>query len=82
LLEYKAGAVGAGRTKALEYFENEYKEGLDKEAAMGMALSALQVATETKLSGASVEIGVVTFDTKFVRLTVEDVEARVQKSQA
>lgn len=77
LLEYKAGAVGAGRTKALEFFEAEFKPDLDMEGALALALKGLKVATDTQLSGSTVEIGVVNATTKFARLGPADVEKRV-----
>lgn len=75
LLEYRAGAVGAGRGKALEYFEQNYKEGVDEKEAVRMALAALASATEVDSAVAgAVEVGVVAKDHPFRLLETDQVE--------
>jgi proteasome alpha subunit len=41
LLEYKATAIGAGRSKVMEIFESEYTEDLDIKGAIRLGLRAL-----------------------------------------
>jgi proteasome alpha subunit len=75
LLEYRAGAVGAGRGKALEHFEENYKEGISEQDAVKLALAALAASTEVpaKVKGA-VEVGVVTKDKPFRLMDTDQVE--------
>ncbi len=82
LLEYRAGAVGAGRGKALEHFETNYKEGVSEKDAVRLALEALAAATEAAVSvPGAVEVGVVMRDKPF-RLMETDAVEKVRKAVA
>ena len=59
LIEYRASAVGAGRTQALEVLEKEYKEGMSEEAAIQLGLKALHAGTEGKFNPEALEIAAV-----------------------
>lgn len=59
LIEYKASAVGSGRSAALEVLEKEYKEGLSDDAAIQLGLKALSAGTEGKFNAEALEIAVV-----------------------
>jgi proteasome alpha subunit len=78
LLEFRAGAVGAGRSKALEHFEEKYTEDLDEEGAVRLALAALTTATESPIKPGTVEVGIVSRTKPFRRLDGADVEAARQ----
>lgn len=59
LIEYRASAVGSGRTQALEVLEKEYKEGLSEEDAIRLGLKALSAGTEGKFNADALEIAAV-----------------------
>jgi proteasome alpha subunit len=59
LIEYKASAVGSGRTPALEVLEAGFKEGLSLDAAIHLGIKALHAATDNKLNADALEIAVV-----------------------
>ncbi|WP_295722012.1 archaeal proteasome endopeptidase complex subunit alpha [uncultured Methanobrevibacter sp.] len=74
LIEYKATAIGAGRTEAMEVFEEKYDSDLSLDAAIDLALDAVYEATEGKTSKDSVEIAVIEKSTgKYKKLTDEEV---------
>lgn len=72
ILEYKAAAIGAGRGKATEYIESNYKADMDRDTAIAFALSTLEIATEGGLSPEQVDVGVVTADEPFHVLSREE----------
>ncbi|MGB9881496.1 MAG: archaeal proteasome endopeptidase complex subunit alpha [Methanomassiliicoccales archaeon] len=83
LVSYKAGSIGAGRNVVMEIFEEEYREGMDMEAAILLGLKALKKATEEeKLNPKAVEIGIVRRGEKFRRMEESEVEAYVEKANA
>ncbi|HEX2022349.1 MAG TPA: archaeal proteasome endopeptidase complex subunit alpha [Candidatus Thermoplasmatota archaeon] len=75
LMSYKATAIGAGRSQVMEIFEAEYREGLSKDDAIALGLKALYRATEGKLNASALEIGIVTRDADFRKLTAEEIRA-------
>ena len=56
---YHAGAIGSGRNSVVEYFEQNWKEGLTLNAAMKMGLEALRDANDSELNRDAVEVVVV-----------------------
>ena len=76
---YKATCIGNGRSSAVELFENEYQEDLDRDDAIRLGLKALEAAIEEKPEAGSVEIGVAQVGKKFKRLKTEDVEGLIAK---
>lgn len=74
LLEYRAGSVGAGRGRALEYFEEHFTEDLDRDGAIALALRGLRTATEGAVTATNIEVGVVTPDEGFHSVSPEDVK--------
>ncbi|MDH7508212.1 MAG: proteasome subunit alpha, partial [Methanomassiliicoccales archaeon] len=77
------GSIGAGRNVVMEIFEEEYREGMDMEAAILLGLKALKKATEEeKLNPKAVEIGIVRRGEKFRRMEESEVEAYVEKANA
>ncbi len=79
LIEYKATAIGAGRSVAMEIFENKYSEDLDREGAIMLALEVLNQATEGKLSKESTEIAFVEVDKPFTKFSQDEVEKFIEK---
>lgn len=80
LMEYKASSEGSGRNGAMSYFESNYKDNMEKEDAVNMAIKALHKATEGKLNPDAAEIGIVDKDTKFKILPQEETKQLVSKA--
>jgi proteasome alpha subunit len=80
LMEYKASSEGSGRNGAMSYFESNYKEDLNMEEAIDMAIKALHKGTEGKLNPDATEIGVVDKNFKFRILEYEKTKNYVTKA--
>ncbi len=80
LMEYKASSEGSGRSGAMAYFEENYKENLSLEEAVDMAIKALHKGTEGKLNPDAVEIGVVKKDIVFHILSQEETKTYISKA--
>lgn len=59
LIEYRASAVGSGRSQAMEALEAGFKESLGVDAAIQLGIKALHAATEGKLNAEALEIAIV-----------------------
>jgi proteasome alpha subunit len=59
LIEYRASAVGSGRSQAMESLEAGYKEHMTVDGAVQLGLKALVAATENKLNAEALEVAVV-----------------------
>ena len=80
LIEYKATAIGSGRTDAMDVFEKNYKDDLSLNDAIDLALDAVYEATEGKTSAESVEIAVIEKETETYRkLSQEEVSNFIDK---
>ncbi|WP_409201003.1 archaeal proteasome endopeptidase complex subunit alpha [Methanobrevibacter sp. DSM 116169] len=80
LIEYKATAIGSGRSDAMDVFEDKYEEGMSLDAAIDLALDAVYEATEGKTSAESVEIAVIEKDTeKYRKLSQEEVSSYIDQ---
>ena len=76
---YKALALGSGDQAATEYLEKHYKDGMDREEAVKLALSALRASAGSPLSPDLVELGIITEDDKtFKKLTVDEIAKYVK----
>lgn len=80
LMAYKASSIGAGRNAVMEVFEEEYRDNLDKDAAIALGLKALLKATEGKLNAAALEVGLVHAGEAFRKLTTEEVKGHVDRA--
>ncbi|MCL2157356.1 MAG: archaeal proteasome endopeptidase complex subunit alpha [Methanobrevibacter sp.] len=79
LIEYKATAIGSGRQASMEVFEEFYKEDMNLDEAIDLALDAVFEATEGKTTAESVEIAVIETSTKkYRRISDEEVEKYVE----
>ncbi|RBQ22924.1 Proteasome subunit alpha [Candidatus Methanobinarius endosymbioticus] len=67
LIEYKATAIGSGRSAAMDVFEENYKEDLTINEAIDLALDAVYEAPEGKTTAESVEIAIIDKDSKKYR---------------
>ena len=59
LIEYKATAIGSGRSAAMEIFEEEYSDDLSIDDAIALAIRAINEATEHDTTSDNVEIAVI-----------------------
>jgi proteasome alpha subunit len=80
LMEYKAASEGAGRTGAMAYFEEHYKENVSMEEAIDLGVKALHKGTEGKLNPDAIEIGVVKKGVKFHILSASETKTFVTKA--
>jgi len=80
LMEYKASSEGSGRNGAMSYFEEHYREDMNKDEAILLGIKALHQATEEKLNPDATEIGMVDKDIDFHILSPEETKAYVQKA--
>ena len=80
LMEYKASSEGSGRSGAMAYFEENYKENLSSEEAIDMGIKAMHKGTEGKLNPDAVEIGVVKKDITFHILSQEETKTYISKA--
>jgi proteasome alpha subunit len=80
LMEYKASSEGAGRSGAMAYFEEHFKENLPYEDAVIMGIKALHKGTEGKLNPDAIEIGVVKKGVQFHILEQEESKKYVSKA--
>ncbi|WP_406656850.1 archaeal proteasome endopeptidase complex subunit alpha [Methanolobus sp. ZRKC2] len=82
LLEYKATAIGAGRSSFMEIFETDYSDDMDMDAAIMLGMKALYRSTEGKLNAATLEVGLVTLEERqFRKLSEDEVETYVTRIQ-
>jgi len=75
MMAYKAGSIGAARNNVLAIFEEKYKDGMSKDEATILGLSALKESTEAEMSSKAVEIGIVEVGGDFKKLTNGEVQA-------
>ncbi len=80
LVEYKATAIGFGREKALELFEEKYTDELTIDEAIDLAIEGIYKATDGKVADDSVEISVVDKETaKYRKLEAEEIDVYLNK---
>ena len=58
-MEYKANSEGKGRSDAMAYFEEKYKENMTLEEAIDIGIKAIQKRSKGKLNPDAIEIAVV-----------------------
>ena len=80
LMEYKACAEGAGRSGAMAYFEENYKENMTLEEAINIGIKAIHKGAEGKLNPEAIEIAVVGTKEKFFRLSIDESKNYVKKA--
>ncbi len=79
VMAYKADCIGSGRETVMEILENEYNEGLEKEDAIILGLKALDSVIEDTLDKVVLEIGIVTRDEPFRKMTKDEIADYVKK---
>ena len=56
---YHAGAIGSGRVNVVEYFEENWKEGMTLNAGVKLGLEALRTSLDAELNRDAVEIAII-----------------------
>jgi proteasome alpha subunit len=79
LTGYNAGSIGEGRNTAMETFDEKYRENMELDDALILGLEALQMARETPLRAAAVDIGIVEIEKKFARLDENDIQRYISR---
>jgi len=80
LIEYKATAIGSGRPTAMEMFEEKYKEGMEREEAIDLALAVMNEVADGKVSDETIELAIIELKTKeFRKLTSGEVKEYISK---
>jgi proteasome alpha subunit len=80
LLEYKATAIGSGRTEAMEFFEKKYIDDILLEDSIILGLEAILSISEGVFNASTIEIGIIEISSrKFRKLTFSEVEIYVER---
>ena len=80
LMEYKANSEGFGRSDAMAYFEEKYKENMTLEEAIDMGIKAIQKGSKGKLNPDAIEIAIVDTKEKFRKLSHDESKNYVKKA--
>lgn len=80
LIEYKATAIGSGRSAAMDIFEYQYKDDMNLNDAIKLALTAINEATEHETTANNVEIAVIKCDEEvYTKLSQEEVQTFIDE---
>jgi len=79
-MEYKADSEGFGRSDAMAYFEEKYKENMTLEEAIDMGIKAIQKGSKGKLNPDAIEIAIVDTKEKFRKLSHDESKNYVKKA--
>ena len=80
LIEYKATAIGSGRSAAMDIFEDQYKDDMNLNDAIKIALTAINEATEHETTANNVEIAVIKCDEEiYTKLSQEEVQTFIDE---
>ncbi len=75
LIGYKATAIGEGRRAAMEFLEEKYSDGMNKDEAIELALRAVHKATEAELTEETMDISMIDAKTRaHTKFTRKDVK--------
>ncbi len=80
LMEYKAGSEGSGRSGAMAYFEENYKEDMALEEAIDTGIKAIHKGSEGKLNPDAIEIAIVDSKGKFRKLSHDESKEYIKKA--
>lgn len=80
LIEYKATAIGSGRSATMDIFEDQYKDDMNLNDAIKLALTAINEATEHETTANNVEIAVIKCDEEvYTKLSQEEVQTFIDE---
>ena len=80
LIEYKATAIGSGRSAAMDIFEEKYEDDITLEGAISLAITAINDATDHETTSNNVEIAVIKKDDgEYVKLPQDEVQKYIDE---
>ena len=80
LIEYKATAIGSGRSAAMDIFEDQYKDDMNLNDAIKLELTEINEATEHETTANNVEIAVIKCDEEvYTKLSQEEVQTFIDE---
>ncbi len=77
--EYKATSIGEGAPIVKKYLDESYKENINVEQGVKLAISALKKALGAKFSKDRIDIAVISKDKGFKKLNKTDIEKHLKK---
>ena len=82
LIEYKASAIGSGRSLAMDILEEKYREDISVDEAMELAIYTLYKVSKDELNPKNVDMAVIRADTKIMeKIDCEKIEKLVKKAK-
>ncbi|HIQ39410.1 MAG TPA: archaeal proteasome endopeptidase complex subunit alpha [Methanothermococcus okinawensis] len=82
LIEYKASAIGAGRSLAMDILEEKYREDMSLDEAMELAIYTLYKVSKEELNPKNVDMAIIRTDTKIMeKIDYEKIEELVKKAK-
>jgi len=79
-IEYKANSEGKGRSDAMAYFEEKYKENMTLDKSIDMGIKAIHKGYKGKLNPDAIEIVIVDAKEKFRKLSHDESKNYVKKA--
>jgi len=79
-MEYKANSEGVGRSDAMAYFEEKYKENMTLDEAIDMGIKAINKGSKGKLNPDAIKIAVIDVKNNFRRLSHDESKNYVKKA--
>lgn len=77
---YKAVAIGANDTKVEEFLDKEFKDSIDCNAGVKLAIRALNSVSENKLKPEMIDaVYIKTEEKKYTSLSIKDIEATIKE---
>ncbi|MBS3817302.1 MAG: archaeal proteasome endopeptidase complex subunit alpha [Candidatus Thermoplasmatota archaeon] len=73
-MAYKAVSIGSNRDEVQEVFSQEYEEDLTLDEGIELSLKGLKRAREEGLESRSLDIGIITEDEDFRKLSIDEIE--------
>ncbi|MEF8873896.1 MAG: archaeal proteasome endopeptidase complex subunit alpha [Candidatus Thermoplasmatota archaeon] len=73
-MAYKAVSIGSNREEVQEVFNQEYEEDMDLDEAIELSLEGLKRASEENLETRSLDIGIITDEENFRKLSIDEIE--------
>lgn len=71
LVGYKATAIGEGRRAVMEFFEENYSEGMNRDESIKLALEALRDVKEGKLTGETIDLAIIDLKEGYMKFSAD-----------
>ena len=82
LIEYKASAIGAGRSLAMDILEERYRDDISLDEAMELAIYTLYKVSKEELNPKNVDMAIIRTDTKMMeKIEYKKIEELVRKAK-